>query len=149
MRSARGACTALGPAGPQVSSRGGECLGLQVPLRLPWRKTGEPPSGDGACRNPPPTAGWVRPAWGTREPWEEGEGPWRVGQREPNDTPDVLTGVGWGPGVGAQESWAHQEEDCRRRPLAFGKTGPKADSGKFESKRLCSYNRGTTWGDVE
>jgi hypothetical protein len=23
-----------------------------------------------------------------------------------------------------------------------------ADSGKFESERLCSYNKGATWGDV-
>ena len=44
-------------------------------------------------------------------PVRNGEGKWRVGKREPNETPDVLTGVGWGIVVGAQESWAHQDED--------------------------------------
>ena len=29
------------------------------------------------------------------------------------------------PHVGVWESHAHQDEDCRRRPPAFGKTGPK------------------------
>ena len=42
--------------------------------------------------------------------------------------PDVLTGVGWGIVVGAQESWAHQDEDCRRRPLAFEKRETKIPS---------------------
>ena len=31
-------------------------MGLQVNLTLPWRKTGEPQSGDGAFSNTPPTA---------------------------------------------------------------------------------------------
>src|SRR5438445_10044459 len=29
-----------------------------------------------------------------------------------------------------------------------GCPGCLADPGKFESERLCSYNRGATWGDV-
>src|SRR5438132_7856555 len=33
--------------------------------------------------------------------------------------------------------------------IVHGRRKLSADSGKFESKRLCSYNRGTTWGDVE
>jgi hypothetical protein len=49
--------------------------------------------------------------------------------------PDVLTGVGWGIAVGAQESWAHQDEDCRRRPLAFGKMGTKVPSARASCPR--------------
>src|SRR5512132_239558 len=42
--------------------------------------------------------------------------------------PDGLTEVGWGIVVGAQESWARQDEDGWRRPLAFGKMGTKGPS---------------------
>ncbi len=43
-------------AGTHVSSIGWERMGLQVNLILPWRKTGEPQSGDGVFSNTPPTA---------------------------------------------------------------------------------------------
>jgi hypothetical protein len=98
-------------AGTHASSIGWERMGLQVNLMLPWRKMGEPQRGDGAFSNTPPTAFYLSPSLGTREPWEACQGKWRVGKREPNETPDGLTGVGWGIVVGAQESWAHQDED--------------------------------------
>ena len=49
--------------------------------------------------------------------------------------PDGLTGVGWGIVVGAQESWARQDEDGWRRPLAFGKMGPKVPSERASCSR--------------
>ena len=86
-------------------------MGLQVNLMLPWRKMGEPQRGDGAFSHTPPTAFCLSPSLCTREICEECEGKWRVGKREPNEIPEVLTGVGWGIGVGAQESWARQDAD--------------------------------------
>ena len=40
---------------------GWEGMGLQVNLTLPWRKTGEPQSGDGAFSNTPPPAFCLSP----------------------------------------------------------------------------------------
>jgi len=48
-------------AGTHASSIGWECMGLQVNLTLPWRKTGEPQRGDGAFSNTPPTAFCLSP----------------------------------------------------------------------------------------
>ena len=98
-------------AGTHASSIGWKRMGLQVNLILPWRKMGEPQRGDGAFSNTPPTAFRLSPSLGTREPCEECQGKWRVGKREPNEIPDVLTGVGWGIVVGARESRAQQDED--------------------------------------
>jgi hypothetical protein len=59
--------------------------------------------------------------------------------------PDGLTGVGWGIGVGAQESWAHQDEDGRRRPRACGKRGTQvpSDTRKLSTgKALWSWRKG-------
>jgi hypothetical protein len=86
-------------------------MGLQVNLLLPWRKTGEPQSGDGAFSNTPPQPFRLSPSLGTRETCEACQGKWRVGQREPNAMPDGLTGVGWGIGVGARESRAQPDAD--------------------------------------
>src|SRR5262245_58957223 len=106
------ACNALlCKAGTHASSIGWERMGLQVHLMLPWRKMGEPQSGDGAFSNTPPPAFCLSPLLRTRESCEACEGQWRVGKREPNERPDGLTGVGWGIGVGAQESWARQDAD--------------------------------------
>src|SRR6266704_2571449 len=46
------------------------------------------------------------------------------------------------PHVGAQESWAHQDEDCRRRPLAFRKTGAKVPSARASCPRVDSCGAG-------
>jgi hypothetical protein len=110
-------------------------MGLQVNLMRPWRKMGEPQRGDGAFSNTPPPACCLSPALGTRETWEAGEGQWRGGKREPNESLDGLTGVGGGRGVGAQESWAHQDEDGWRRPRACGKMGPKVPSARASGPR--------------
>src|SRR6266849_3157369 len=40
-------------AGTHAYSIGWERMGIQVNLMLPWRKTGEPQSGDGAFSNTP------------------------------------------------------------------------------------------------
>jgi len=98
-------------AGTHASFIGWERMGLQVNLMLPWRKMGEPQRGDGVFSNTPPTAFYLSPSLRTREPCEAWQGKWRVGKREPNESPDGLTGGGWGIVVGAQESWAHQDED--------------------------------------
>ena len=39
------------------------------------------------------------------------KGEWRVGLGRPIRNPKAPEGVGWGIVVGAQESWAHQDED--------------------------------------
>ncbi len=52
----------LSKAGTHASSIGWERMGLQVNLTLPWRKTGEPQSGDGAFSNTPPTAFCLSPS---------------------------------------------------------------------------------------
>jgi len=54
-------------AGTHASFIGWERMGLQVNLTLPWRKMGEPQSGDGAFSNTPPTAFRLSPALWTRE----------------------------------------------------------------------------------
>jgi hypothetical protein len=121
---------------------GWSVIGLQGNLNLPWRKTGEPQSGDGACSNTPPPAFCWRPSLCTRETCEEGEGKRRVGKREPNAMPAVLPGVGWGLGVGAQESWAHQDADGGRRPLAGGKPGAKGPSARASGPWVDSWGAG-------
>ena len=66
-------------------------MGLQVNLMLPWRKMGEPQSGDGAFSNTPPTAFLLESCIvNTGESARDAKGEWRVGQREPNETPDAL-----------------------------------------------------------
>ena len=49
-------------AGTHAYSIGWERMGLQVNLTLPWRKMGEPQSGDGAFSNTPPTAFCLSPS---------------------------------------------------------------------------------------
>lgn len=44
--------------------------------------------------------------------------------------------------VRAWESWAHQDEDCRRRPLACGKTGPKVPSARASCPRVNACGAG-------
>jgi hypothetical protein len=48
--------------GTHASFLGWERMGLQVNLTLPWRKMGEPQSGDGAFSNTPPTAFRLSPS---------------------------------------------------------------------------------------
>src|SRR6266436_9816893 len=58
-----------------------------------------------------------------------------VGRREPYEIPRPSWGVGWGVVVGAWESHVHQDGDCRRRPLAFGKMGTKGPSERASCPR--------------
>ena len=66
---------------------------------------------------------------------EGGQDEWAGGKGDPNDTPRSSRRVGGGRGVGAQESWGHQDEDGRRRPLAGGKTGAKGSSERASGPR--------------
>ncbi len=72
-------------------------MGLQVNLMLPWRKTGEPHSGDGAFSNTPPPACCLSPPWWTREAFQ-GMGR-RVDSRQGetlDETPMTVGSGGWG-----------------------------------------------------
>ncbi len=124
-------------------------MGLQVTLTLPWRKPGEPQRGDGAFSNTPPKPFRVRPSLCTRATCEACAGKWRGGKREPNESPEVLTGGGWGIGVGARESRGHQDEDGWRRPLAFAKTGPKGRSERASCPRVDSWGAEAMGRDAE
>jgi hypothetical protein len=64
-----------------------------------------------------------------------------VGRREPDERRMPSWDVSGGLVVGAQESRAHQEEDRRRRPLAFGKTGTKGTSVASAAPGDCPVER--------
>ena len=50
--------------------------------------------------------------------------------------------IRWGIVVGARESRVRQDEDCRRRPLACGKTGTKVPSERASCPRVKSCGAG-------
>src|SRR5438132_3581555 len=48
-----------------------------------------------------------------------------------------------------QRNYVERYSRYSPRPAGWPCSDMSADPGKFESERLCSYNRETTWGDVE
>ena len=77
---------------------------------------------------------------------EECEGKWRVGKREPNEIPDVLTGVGWGIVVGAQESWAHGENISKAKAPSLRKDRSK---GTQRTRKLYTGGYPWSWRNVK
>jgi len=104
---------------------------VQVNLVLPCKQSREPQRADGASSNTPPTSSRLSPTVWTRETSGRMPRQVEVGRREPYEMPMPSWGVGWGIIVWAQESWVHQDEDWRRRPLAWGSTEYK---GKWRTQ---------------
>ena len=78
-------------------------------------------------------------------------GSWRrQGARTPNALQEDLTSQApqKQPLEGALTPYALQDAFFTQPAVVVGLIAHLADPGKFESERLCSYNRGTTRGDV-
>ena len=130
-------------------SRVGCALVTEVNLSYPRGKDrGAAQRGRGQESNtPPPACCWSLPGrtGRLREGWE---GEWVVGKGAPNETPKPARRVGWGRGVGARESRAHQDEDGWRRPLACAKRETQVPSARASCPRVDACGTGDMGTDA-
>src|SRR4030095_8565933 len=116
--------------GPLLANNDRARRASPVNLILPCEQSREPQRAAGGTRKTPPTSSCLSPTVGTREiPGRMGRTV-EVGRREPDESPMPSWEVRGGRVVGARESRAHQDKDCRRRPPAFGKTGTQVLSAR-------------------